>query len=405
MKDFFKALMDAIRSLFGLSVQPAPTKDEQVIIPTEPPIVVEPPKPNPVLEPEQLEPVTEVKPEPKPVEQPKPEPVIIPITPKPEPKPDSLPPAANLTLKQSPIKWGLAMKEAHLKDKEIIEEAFKHFGSLSGENSFKPGHIQKKEGVFDFSNAKALVKIAKAKGMRVHGHACFVWPSQQSKLPKFWHEAAKDKKKYIALLKNSVQTVVREFKEDVFAWDIVNEAHEDDGSLRPCYALTHMGPSYIEQIAGWVKEVQHTAQRFISDYDFETSSNKAAVVIEYAGSLKKKGIIEGISSQMHIRLKMKYDTYVERLQRMAKAGLLVHLSELDVVATPAQEKEKAEKYKEVVKGFRTLPGSLQYGITVWSFQDDWNFMNYQKDPKPFAPAIFSKGYKGGLTLPAILSVK
>lgn len=359
-----------------------------------------------ILEP----PVFEV---PKPVEEDKPipvEPVKPPVVLQPKPehpivKPPVVVAPTSKTLKDSPVIWGVAFKESHINDKGVISETVKQFRSLTPENGIKVGHVQKKEGVFNFTNAKGLAKIAAANGMRLHGHACFIWPSQEKNLPAFWHEAAKDKKKYIALLKKTVQTTVREFKGVIKAWDVVNEAHENSGELRPCYAKTHLGDNYIEIMAGWIKEVDPEAKVFISDYDFETASKKAAVVIAYAGELKKKGLIDGISSQMHTTLKMKYDVFTERLNRMAKAGLLVHLSEVDIIARPEQEKEKAAKYKEIVKGFRTIPEKLQYGITVWSFQDDWNFMNYQKDPKPYAPAIFSKGYSGGLTLSSILEVK
>lgn len=385
--------------------QPEPTPieviPEPVIIPTEPPIVVEPlpiPVP-PVLAPEPVkpDPVIEVKPEPvKP-------PVTIPL-PKPDPKPEPLPPAAK-TLKDSPIKWGVAFKESSLKNQKVIDETYKHFSSVTPENGIKEGHVQKKKGVFDFSDPKALVKIAKANGLRVHGHVCFVWPSQEKNKPAFWHEAGKSKDAYIAHLKFTVQSIVKEFKNDIFSWDIVNEAHQDNGKLRPCYALTHMGETYIEQIAKWVLEVQPDAKCFISDYDFETESKKATVVIAYAGELRKRGLVYGISSQMHTSLGMSYKNFTNRLKEMAKQNLLVHLSELDIKCKPEQEKEKAAKYKEVAAGFRTLPVALQYGITVWSHVNAGNFMNQKKNPAPYAPAIFDNDFNGGLSLPAILEVK
>jgi endo-1,4-beta-xylanase len=361
-----------------------------------PPVVVEVPVPAPpVIAPPVIAPVPPV-PAPPVVEHAPPvikPPVVVQPTPIKEP-----------SLLSSPITWGVAFKEADLSNQTVINETYKQFKSVTGENSMKPGHVQPSQGKFDFTHAKALVKIAKAKGIRIHGHACFVWPSQEKNLPAFWHEAAKDKATYIALLKNTVQTTVREFKNDITSWDITNEAHDNNGKPRPCYALTHLGPTYHEQIAKWILEVQPSTKLFMSDYDFETASKKAGVVIDYAGTLARKGLIHGISSQMHTNLKMDYKTYKKQLDRMAAAGLLVHLSELDIACKPTEEAQKAAKYKEIATGFRTIPGALQYGITTWSHTNGKNFMNYKKVPAPYAPAIFDNDFNGGLTLPAILGV-
>jgi len=398
-----------------IMVEPSPDPPKEVEVPapdvpdTNVGEIPEPPKQEPV----KPEPVIEVKPTPVPVEVPKPveipkpvetkpDPVVVPA-PKPDPKPQ--PPVAK-TLKDSPITWGVAFKESDLNKQKVIDETYKHFRSVTAENGMKAGKVQKKEGVFDFKEGKALVKIAKAKNLRVHAHACFIWPSQEKNQPELRHEAAKDRNKYIALLKNTVQTYVRTFKGDITGIDIINEAYENNGKLRPCYALTHMGENYPEQIAKWVKEVDTEVKIFISDYDFETLSHKATVVIKYAGDLRKKGLVDGISSQMHTGMGMSYKDFKKRLDEMAKQNLLVHISELDIKAkVTVPEADRAAKFKEIASGFRTLPAPLQYGITVWSHIHEGNFLNYKKDPAAYAPVIFNKQYDGGLVLDAILQVK
>ena len=396
-----------------IMVEPVPDPPKEVEVPTP-----DVPDTNvgEIPEPSKQEPVIEVKPTPVPVETPKPveptkpvdeikpEPVIVPV-PKPDPAPKPQP-TPTATLRNSPITWGVAFKESDLGKQKVIDETYKHFRSVTAENGMKAGKVQKKEGVFDFSQGKALVKIAKAKNLRVHAHACFIWPTQEKNLPAFWHEASKDKDKYIALLKNTVQTYVRTFKGDISGIDIINEAYENNGKLRPCYALTHMGETYPEQIAKWVKEVDQDVKIFISDYDFETLSHKATVVIKYAGELKKRGQVDGISSQMHTGMGMNYKDFKKRLDEMAKQNLLVHISELDIKAkVTVPEADRAAKFREIASGFRTLPLSSQYGITVWSHIHEGNFLNYKKDPAAYAPVIFNKQYDGGLVLDAILQVK
>lgn len=376
------------------------TSPSDTVVILEPPVITD----TISLPPVYVEPLPEIE-IPAPVtppviEQPKPEPVIE-VNP-----PEPVKQAPELTLRNSPITWGVAFKESDLGKQKVIDETYKHFRSVTAENGMKAGKVQKKDGVFDFKEGKALVKIAKAKGLRVHAHACFVWPSQENNLPEFWHEAANDKAKYIALLKNTVQTYVKAFKGDISGIDIINEAYENNGKLRPCYALTHIGENYPEQIAKWVKEVDTEVKIFISDYDFETLSHKATVVIKYAGDLRKKGLVDGISSQMHTGLGLNYKDYKSRLDEMAKQNLLVHISELDLrKVLPEDEQKKAKVFQDVAKGFRTLPAQLQYGITVWSHTNGGNFYNYQLKPQRWAPVIFDNNFSGGSTLPAILEVK
>jgi endo-1,4-beta-xylanase len=444
-----KKLLALLKKWFGIKhavpvkppvVIPVPVPDSVVTpdpIKVKPPIVLPPQDPDPVIDPI---PVFTVPVESAPViiPDPKPEPIIVPL---PVPTPEPLPPAASIpvivppvvveaplpsqpvvkpvpviipikpapptkTLLDSPITWGVAFKEADLDNTKVIAETYRQFRSMTPENGIKHGKLQAKQGVFDFTNPRALVKIAKAKGLRVHGHVCFVWPTQESGLPAFWAEAAKNKDTYIALLKNTVQTIVKEFKNDIFSWDIINEAHENNGDLRPCAALTHMGVSYPEQIAKWVKEVQPTAKCFISDFDYQTASWKTTVVIKYAGELKKKGLIDGLSSQMHVGLNFEYKTFKKRLDEMAAQNLLVHLSEIDFKdCLPSDEPLKAELFKQIATGFRTLPVALQYGCTTWSHTAGGNYYNHKVKPQKWAPVIFDNDFNGGLTLPAILEVK
>lgn len=347
-------------------------------------------------------------PKPEPIAEAKPEPVIIQL-----PKPDTLPPAA--TLRDSVVKWGIAFKESHLDKKTLVAFAAKHFSLIEPENGFKVGHIQKKQGVFDFSHAKEAVKIAKANKMDMYAHTCFCWPSQEKKLSAFWHEAAKDKDKYIALIKNTIQTTVRTFKDDVFKWEISNEAFENNGKLRPCYALTHLGPDYMEQYAKWILEIQPKAQLFINDFGLETDASKVNVIIDYAINLKKKGLLHGISSQMHTIPRMDVNNYRKNLKRMAAGGLLVHISELDIRykipagatdLTDVQKKDKAKKYQDIVQGFvDEVPVKQRVAISVWSLRDHDNVLNIYDETIPYRPAIFNRDMDGGLTLEAILSVK
>ena len=123
----------------------------------------------------------------------------------------------------------------------------KHFNCVVAENCMKPEVLAPAEGIFDFRVADKFVNYARQLGLKVNGH-CLVWHSQA---PDWWFtngyaaspvskEVLKDR-----LIKH-IKTVVGHFKGQVFGWDVVNEAIEDDGSFRKSKYYNLLGEEFIE---------------------------------------------------------------------------------------------------------------------------------------------------------------
>jgi endo-1,4-beta-xylanase len=122
----------------------------------------------------------------------------------------------------------------------------KHFNCVVAENCMKPEVLAPAEGIFDFRVADKFVNYARQLGLKVNGH-CLVWHSQA---PDWWFtngyaaspvskEVLKDR-----LIKH-IKTVVGHFKGQVFGWDVVNEAIEDDGSFRKSKYYNLLGEEFI----------------------------------------------------------------------------------------------------------------------------------------------------------------
>ena len=106
----------------------------------------------------------------------------------------------------------------------------KHFNCVVAENCMKPEVLAPAEGIFDFRVADKFVNYCRQHNLKINGH-CLVWHSQA---PDWWftngYAASPVSKEVLKerLIKH-IKTVVGHFKGQVFGWDVVNEAIEDDG--------------------------------------------------------------------------------------------------------------------------------------------------------------------------------
>src|SRR5262249_7043693 len=142
------------------------------------------------------------------------------------------------------------------------------------ENAMKWEVIEPKEGVFNFAPADALVGFAKTNHMRVRGHT-LCWHKQ---LPAWVFKDAsgnemtptpQNKALLLRRLENDIRGVVSHYKNDVYAWDVVNEVidpKQPDGFRRSPWFLI-AGPDFIETAFRVAHEVAPEAKLFINDYD------------------------------------------------------------------------------------------------------------------------------------------
>lgn len=101
----------------------------------------------------------------------------------------------------------------------------REFNTITPENAMKFESLRPKRNV-DFTNADAIVAFAEAHQVQVRGHT-LVWHNQLSK----WLTQGKFTRKELLSVREHIQTVVSHYQGNLIAWDVVNEAIADDGSL------------------------------------------------------------------------------------------------------------------------------------------------------------------------------
>lgn len=224
-------------------------------------------------------------------------------------------------------------------------------------------------------------------------------------------------------LERWIKDAVGHYKEDVHAWDVVNEPM-DDG--RPAELKTGAGKALASDEFYWQdylgKDYAVTAFRlarqygsasdklFINDYNLEQNLAKCDGLLEYVRYIEEQGVtVDGIGTQMHISVNSSRDNIAQMFQKLAATGKLIKVSELDVAVgtsspTPEDYALQAEMFRYVVEMYlRHIPENQRYGITVWCVSDNAaEHENWLPDDAPclwdaeYARKHAYKGFADGL---------
>ena len=221
----------------------------------------------------------------------------------------------------------------------------KHFGWVVPENCMKCEVIHPEEEVYDFTLADELVEKALANGQHVVGH-CLIWHSQCAP----WFFVDKEGNQVSAeVLKQRMHdhifAILNHFRGKVEAWDVVNEAFEDDGTLRHSKFYEILGEEFIPLAFQYAHEADSTIELYYNDYSMY-KPEKLKGVIDFFRPLIKQGLpIHAIGMQGHLFLGAEdYVTLYERsIQEIAKLGIPAQFTELDLSVLPnPYEMEGAE---------------------------------------------------------------
>jgi endo-1,4-beta-xylanase len=249
------------------------------------------------------------------------------------------------------------------------------FNTVTPENVMKFEHIHPAPESFDFCDSDALVSYAAANHMQVRGHT-LVWHQQ---LPEWLSRGEFSRDELIAVLRNHIQTVVGRYRGLVWAWDVVNEAFESDGSLRDSLWLRGIGPEYIEMAFRFAHEADPSALLFYNDFAAEGMNAKSDAVYSLVSRLTNQGVpVNGVGLQMHLEAgKAPSATEIEKnMNRLAELGLEIHVTEMDVrVALPATEEKlaaQAATYREVIGACVSVEACRS--ITFWGVSDSHSWI-------------------------------
>lgn len=210
------------------------------------------------------------------------------------------------------------------------------FNALTAENDMKWMYIHPEENTFNFEQSDKLVELAQKNDMFVVGHT-LVWHSQLA--PWVFKSNNGDtisNEELNGRIKKHISTIVGNYKGRIDAWDVVNEALEEDGSYRksPFYKIG--GEAFIEKAFQYANAADPGAELYYNDYNLITPEKRNGA-IRIINNLKSKGIkIDGVGVQAHWSLNEPSIEDIETAIKMySETGVKVMFTELDISVLPS----------------------------------------------------------------------
>ena len=233
------------------------------------------------------------------------------------------------------IGTALAPQQFTERDTASVALIVREFNAITPENVLKWERVHPEPDRYDFTPVDQYVAFGEKHGMFVVGHT-LVWHSQT---PRWVFQNAEGqpltREELLGRMKEHITTVVGRYKGRVKGWDVVNEALNEDGTLRQSPWFRIIGPDFIEKAFQFAHEADPAAQLYYNDYNLDYPAKRDGAV-RLIRSLQEKGVrIDGVGSQAHHKLTTPTVAQIDSSLRLLGAtGVKVHITELDVDMLP-----------------------------------------------------------------------
>jgi endo-1,4-beta-xylanase len=303
---------------------------------------------------------------------------------------------------------GAAVRPSLFSEAAYSATLAREFNMVEPEDAMKWWTVRRNADTFDFREGDEVVRFAQAHSMTVRGH-CLVWDHDNPEWLAQGHFTAPQLSR---MLQEHITTVMQHFSGQVFAWDVVNEALDENGQLKdspwynqPGIGLSDKGSAYIEQAFRWARAADPQALLFYNENGGEGLNRKSDAIYALVKDFKRRGVpIDGVGLQMHIsQLDLDTAAIATNIARLTALGLQVHITEFDVslpldsngqLRNDARSNDllrQANVYRSVVRACLQSPGCT--AIQTWGFTDKYSWIGSHSKGTRGAALPFDRTYK------------
>lgn len=345
-------------------------------------------------------------------------------------KTDSTVSLKNAYIKNFYIGTALDINQIEEKDPLVTTLIAKEFNSITPENCMKSMFLQPEKDKFDFNMADKYVAFGEKHKMFIHGHT-LIWHSQ---LPS-WLSKVKDSVAMSEAMTKHISTVVEKYKGRIGSWDVVNEALNEDGTLRKSVFLDSYGKDFLTHAFKLVAKADPKTDLYYNDYNL-CNAKKRKGAVELVKNLQKNGAkIDGVGEQGHWNLITPTLEEIEQtILDFSALGVKVAITELDITVLPnpwdvvgadvSQRSEASEKMNPYPKG---LPDDIKIQlaaryeaifklfikhqdkisrVTLWGVNDGQSWLNdWPIRGRSNYPLLFDRDFKPKEAYNSVMKLK
>lgn len=313
---------------------------------------------------------------------------------------------------------GTALNGQQIEEKEPNAAALvpQQFGAITPENIMKAEVIHPQWDKYNFELADKIVEYGKKYNIIVNGHT-LIWHSQ---LPPFMRNM-KDADSVKQYLTNHINTIAGRYNGKILSWDVVNEALNEDGTMRKSIFLDKLGNDFVTEAFRLAQKAAPNTELYYNDYNNEQPAKRAGC-IALIKKIQAAGVrIDGVGIQGHWHLgKIPLKDIEESILQYSALGIKVMFTELDIEVLPrnfqgADVSQRMKSDPSLNPYVNILPDSLQQQlasdyeslfnlflkykdkigrVTFWGVNDGQSWLNGWPVPgRTNYPLLFDRNFK------------
>ena len=258
------------------------------------------------------------------------------------------------------IGTALNSQQIEEKDSNAAKLVPEQFSAATPENIMKAEIIHPQWGIYNFDPADKMINYGKKHDILITGHT-LIWHSQ---LPAYARNI-KDVDSFKTFFNNHITTIASRYNGKIYSWDVVNEALEEDGTMRKSVFLNKLGEDFVTEAFRLAQKAAPNTELYYNDYNIEQPKKRAGA-IAIIKKIQAAGVrIDGVGIQGHWHLnKVPLKEIEQSIHEFSALGIKVMFTELDIEVLPrnfqgADVSQRVASNPELNPYVNGLPDSVQ----------------------------------------------